>query len=71
MGARATNDVLDIKAGYDGDLIKETTVHQLLDRFLDILESLLKRSLHGTLQDVLKRNNGGDGGKITERQTSH
>ena len=71
VGARFTNEVLDVRAGYDEGLIKEAMVHQLVGRFLDILGFILERSLRGTLQDVLERNRRGDGGNTIERQQSH
>ena len=46
--------MLDIHAGYDGDLIKETSAHQFIDRFLHIFAFVLKHPLHTTIQHVLE-----------------
>ena len=67
VGARATNGILDVRAGYDGGLIEETMVHHFVGRFLEILGFILERSLHVSVQDVLERKSCADSGNMIER----
>ncbi|KAL8677967.1 MAG: hypothetical protein Q9186_005633 [Xanthomendoza sp. 1 TL-2023] len=56
---RATDDMLNVEAAYDRNLIEESLLHQFLDCFLGILESMVQRSWNGTVRDLLADNNVG------------
>lgn len=51
--ARSSNGFVKVEAGYDGDLLERSLVRQFIDLFLDILESMVQRSLEGTVEDML------------------
>ncbi|KAI4281514.1 MAG: hypothetical protein L6R38_003640 [Xanthoria sp. 2 TBL-2021] len=51
--ARNSNGVVKIEAGYDHDLVEESLLRRFVDRFLDTLESMVRRSLKGTVEDIL------------------
>ncbi|KAI4230604.1 MAG: hypothetical protein LQ349_006158 [Xanthoria aureola] len=51
--ARSSNGFVKVEAGYDGDLLERSLVRRFVDLFLDILESMVRRSLEGTVEDML------------------
>ncbi|KAL8798624.1 MAG: hypothetical protein Q9182_006518 [Xanthomendoza sp. 2 TL-2023] len=55
---RATNDVLDIEAAHDDNVVEEPLLHRFIDCFLNILETMVRRSLKGTVRELLADING-------------
>ncbi|KAI4244142.1 MAG: hypothetical protein L6R40_003126 [Gallowayella cf. fulva] len=53
VGARVVKDIIYVEAVYDHNLIKESLLREFVDCFLDILGSMLDRSLKGTVGDLL------------------
>ncbi|KAL8799322.1 MAG: hypothetical protein Q9200_007565 [Gallowayella weberi] len=53
------NDVLNVGAAYDRNVVGEPLLHRFIDCFLDILESMVRRGLKGTVRELLADVNGG------------
>ncbi|CAL8581072.1 hypothetical protein XPA_006775 [Xanthoria parietina] len=64
--ARSSNGFVKVEAGYDGDLLERSLVCRFVDLFVDILDSMVRRSLEGTVEDML----AGKTVKKTEHATS-
>ncbi|KAL8788552.1 MAG: hypothetical protein Q9213_001625 [Squamulea squamosa] len=53
VSGRATKNGVSVRAGCDHSLVDESLLRRFVDCFLHILELMVRRSLQGTVQDVL------------------